>query len=145
MPGDLPSLNGFLTSGVLTPLQEAAAAGKRPRVGGPLHIAAARRHPHAVRLLELGAARLSAPSWQRHLPAAWLHGKAPRLLCSVASLSDVPILSLCAMCDASPLSIEQVLKENSVFLPTTTANGLAMTGTFQNGTSFYVRPPNPFV
>lgn len=34
----------------------------------------------------------------------------------------------------------QVLTKNSVFLPTTTANGLAMSGTFQNGTSFYVSP-----
>lgn len=32
----------------------------------------------------------------------------------------------------------QVLTKNSVFFPTTTANGLAMTGAFQNGTSFYV-------
>jgi hypothetical protein len=32
----------------------------------------------------------------------------------------------------------QILTKNSVFLPTTTAKGLAMSGTFQNGTSFYV-------
>jgi hypothetical protein len=34
--------------------------------------------------------------------------------------------------------IVQILTKNSVFLPTTTAKGLAMSGTFQNGTSFYV-------
>lgn len=35
--------------------------------------------------------------------------------------------------------LSQILTADSVFIPTTAANGKAMTGTFQNGTSFYVR------
>ena len=43
--------------GVVAELQEAAAAGERPRAGGRVHAAAAGRQLHAVRLLEHGAAR----------------------------------------------------------------------------------------
>ena len=122
----------------LAELQEAAAAGERPRAGGRVHAAAAGRQLHAIRLLEHGAARTllfcKQPSTTSN-PTKLIDSGRCNLSCTLHAVSKAHM----------HLLTEQVLTKNSVFLPTTTANGLAMSGTFQNGTSFYVSPCDPLV